>query len=46
MILEKQFPDACMHDDGQYGCGVFKPGTGTQNQKDFCIKINIPKGNY
>ena len=26
------------------GCGVFKQGI--QNSKDFCIKINIPKGNY
>jgi hypothetical protein len=25
------------------GCGVFKRGI--QNWKDFCIKINIPKGN-
>ena len=29
---------------GSTGCGVFKRGI--QNQKDFCIKINIPKGNY
>ena len=29
---------------GNTGCGVFKRGI--QNQKDFCIKINIPKGNY
>ena len=29
---------------GNMGCGVFKQGT--QNQKDFCIKINLPKGNY
>ena len=26
---------------GDTGCGVFKQGT--QNWKDFCIKINIPK---
>ena len=26
---------------GNTGCGVFK--WGIQNQKDFCIKINIPK---
>ena len=25
---------------GNTGCGVFKPGI--QNQKDFCLKINIP----
>ena len=29
---------------GSTGCGVFKRGI--QNKKDFCIKINIPKGNY
>ena len=29
---------------GNPGCGVFKRGI--QNKKDFCIKINIPKGNY
>ena len=29
---------------GSTGCGVFKRGI--QNQKDFCKKINIPKGNY
>ena len=29
---------------GNMGCGVFKRGV--QNQKDFCIRINIPKGNY
>ena len=29
---------------GNTGCGVFKRGV--QNQKDFCIEINIPKGNY
>ena len=29
---------------GNTGCGVFKRGI--QNQKDFCIRINIPKGNY
>ena len=27
-----------------YGCGVFKRGV--QNWKDFCLKINISKGNY
>ena len=26
------------------GCWVFKQGV--QNCKDFCLKINIPKGNY
>ena len=31
-------------DYGNTGCGVFK--WGIQNWKDFCIKINIPKGNY
>ena len=29
---------------GNMGCGVFKRGI--QNYKDFCIKINILKGNY
>ena len=29
---------------GNTGCGVFKRGV--QNQKDFCIRIDIPKGNY
>ena len=29
-------------DYGNTGCGVFKRGK--QNQKDFCIKVNIPKG--
>ena len=26
------------------GCGVFKRGV--QNYKDFCLRINILKGNY
>ena len=29
---------------GNTGCGVFKRGV--QNQKDFCLRINILKGNY
>ena len=29
---------------GNTGCRVFL--WGVQNQKDFCLKINIPKGNY
>ena len=29
---------------GNTGCGVFKRGV--QNWKYFCLKINIPKGNY
>ena len=29
---------------GNTGCRVFKRGV--QNWKDFCLKINIPKGNY
>ena len=29
---------------GNTGCGVFKRGV--QNKKDFCIRINIFKGNY
>ena len=29
---------------GNMGCKVFKPGV--QNQKDFCLRINILKGNY
>ena len=29
---------------GNTGCGVFKPGV--WNYKDFCLKINILKGNY
>ena len=29
---------------GNRGCGVFKGGV--QNQKGFCIRINMPKGNY
>ena len=29
---------------GNTGCGVFK--WGVQNQKDFCLRINILKGNY
>ena len=29
---------------GNTGCRVFKKGI--QNWKDFCQKINIPKGNY
>ena len=29
---------------GNMGCGVFKRGV--QNQKGFCIRINILKGNY
>ena len=32
------------HHNGSTGCGVLKRGT--QNKKDFCIKINIPKENY
>ena len=29
---------------GNTGCRVFK--LGVQNYKDFCLKINILKGNY
>ena len=29
---------------GNRGCGIFKGGI--QNQKGFCIRINIPKGNF
>ena len=29
---------------GNTGCGVFKRGV--QNWKDFCLRINIPKGNF
>ena len=29
---------------GNTGCWVYKQGV--QNWKDFCPKINIPKGNY
>ena len=29
---------------GSTGCGVFKRGI--LKKKDFCMKINIPKGNY
>ena len=29
---------------GNTGCGIFK--WGIQNWKDFCLKINIPQGNY
>ena len=29
---------------GNTGCWVFKRGI--QNWKDFCLKINVPKGNY
>ena len=29
---------------GNTGCGVFKRGV--QNWKDFCLRINILKGNY
>ena len=32
------------HDYGNTGCGVFKRGI--QNLKDFCLRINIPKGNF
>ena len=32
----------CLH-YGNTGCRVFKQGV--QNWKDFCLKINIPKGN-
>ena len=31
-------------DYGNMGCRVFKRGV--QNWKDFCLKINVPKGNY
>ena len=31
-------------DYGNTGCGVFK--WGVQNQKGFCLRINIRKGNY
>ena len=34
----------CFVGYGNTGCGVFKRGI--QNWKDFCIRINIPKGNY
>ena len=33
----------CLH-YGNTGCGVFRRGV--QNQKDFCLRINILKGNY
>ena len=29
---------------GNMGCQVFNRGV--KNWKDFCLKINIPKGNY
>ena len=29
---------------GSTGCGVFK--WGVQNQRDFCIRINIPRGHH
>ena len=29
---------------GNTGRGDFKRGI--QNQKDFCLRINVPKGNY
>ena len=29
---------------GNTGCGVFKGGV--QNKKDFCLRINMLKGNY
>ena len=29
---------------GNTGCGVFKPRM--QNWKYFCVRINIPHGNY
>ena len=29
---------------GNRGCGVFKGGV--QNEKGFCIRINMPKENY
>ena len=31
-------------DYGNTGCGVFRQGV--QNQKGFCLRINILKGNY
>ena len=43
-IIAKQVSLPCSHHYGNMGCGVFKRGL--QNQKDFCIRINIPKGNY
>jgi hypothetical protein len=30
--------------DGNTGCEVFKRGI--QKKKNFCLRINIPKGNY
>ena len=39
----KYFRHAVVH-YGNTGCRVFKRGI--QNWKDFCLKINIPKGNY
>ena len=36
--------ELCIDRYGIPGCRVFKRGV--QNWKDFCLKINIPKGNY
>ena len=40
VFLSTYFETECY---GNTGCGVFKQGI--QNWKDFCLKINITKGN-
>ena len=43
-IILEQIDDSAHEDYGNTGCQVFKQGV--QNWKDFCLKINIPKGNF
>ena len=40
----RQRPTESVRHYGNTYCGVFKRGV--QNKKDFCIRINILKGNY
>ena len=44
IILKGRIENFAHQNYSSTGCGVFKRGI--QNYKDFCIKINVPKGNY
>ena len=43
-ILKKRESHVCMFIYDNTGCQIFK--WGVQNWKDFCLKINIQKGNW
>ena len=43
-LLVLQMKEVPAAEYGNTGCRVFKRGV--QNRNDFCLKINIPKGNH